>query len=159
LSAVPVEVRPPELANLVDFAERSRVDDWSLRSALCRYAQPEPVRVGQVLESLRRIEAALHGHAKLFEREGAALWAAVRGDGPAGDGWPPEVVGLLQATALLDGLGERLAAWAVDRAGERPNAEVDDVVAEVTRRLDDLGIPREEREGPPRRGRRPGATE
>jgi len=31
---------------LVDYAESSRDGDWTLRSALVRFAQPEPTRAG-----------------------------------------------------------------------------------------------------------------
>lgn len=152
---MPADPEPPELARLVDFAERSRTGDWSLRSALVRYAEGNPVRVSQVMELVRRIEAALHPHAKLLVAEGPALWAAVRAGG-ASSGDHSEVVGVLSAAAELDRLADRLADWAVDRAGDRPDAEVDAVVADVARRLDDLGIPREEQQRPPRGARRRG---
>ena len=70
LADVPVVPEPPELARLLDFAERSRAGDWSLRSSLVRYAQSQPVRVSQVLELVRRIEAALHPHARLLAGQG-----------------------------------------------------------------------------------------
>ena len=57
---VPAEIEPVELARVVDFAERSRVGDWSLRSALVRYAEGQPERVSQVLEQVRRSTPALH---------------------------------------------------------------------------------------------------
>ncbi len=146
------EVEPPELARLIDFAERPREHDWSLRSALVRYAQPEPARVNTVLELVRRIEGALQPHRKLIERGGEDLWNAVTAHDP-----PPAepdgfVVAVLRATTQLDGLGDTLAAWAVEPAGERPNAEVDAVTDSLARHLDDLGVTREER--PPARGRR-----
>jgi hypothetical protein len=142
---VPAEIEPPELARLVAFAERSRRGDWSLRSALTRYAQPQPQRVSTVLESVRRIEAALAGHSARLAKDGAAVWAAVEA---GADGDDP-LLGLLGAAARLDALGDRLAAWAVDRSGPAPEAEVDATTREVERRLDELGVPREERERPP----------
>ncbi len=145
------ELEPPELARLVDFAERSRAGDWSLRSALVRYAQGQPVRVSQVLELVRRIEAALHPHAKLLATAGTRLWpAVVAGKAPATE---PEatVVGVLRAAAALDRVADVVVAWAIDRTGDQPDADVDAVVLDVTRRLDDLGVPREDRSGPPRR--------
>ncbi len=150
---MPPELDPPELARLVDFAERPRTGDWSLRSALVRYAQANPERVSQVLDLVRRIEFALHPHAKLLAKEGPQLWEAVAtGAVPASD--PTAlVVGLLQASAELDRLADRVVAWAVDRAGDRPDAEVDSVVVDVAQRLDDLGVAREERQGPPPRRR------
>lgn len=146
---MPAEVEPPELALLVDFAERSRVGDWSLRSALCRYAQPQPKRVSEVLEVVRRVEAALHPEAKRVAKEGPALWSALEA-GDHADG----LVALLDVTRELDGLGELLAEWADDRAGKHPEDEVDGVVASTAARLDALGVPREERTGPPPKGAR-----
>ena len=125
----------PEVAALVEFAERPRIDDWSLRAALTRYAQPHPARVGNLLELVRRIEFALHPHLK-------ALLKA--------DDVPPELEGLLAAAAEIDRLGDLLAAWAADPSAERPDGAVDAVIADVTRRLGDLGVPREERQRPPR---------
>jgi len=147
---VPAEIEPPELARLVDFAERPRKSDWSLRSALVRYAQPEPQRVNDILELVRRVDATLGKHRARLERDGPALWEAVAN---GGDGPDAYVVGVLRAARELDGLGEVLATWAVDRAGKRPDDEVDRVVADVAQRLDVLGVPREERPpGPRNRG-------
>jgi hypothetical protein len=145
---VAAEVEPPELARLVDYAERSRAGDWSLRSALCRYAQPQPKRVSEVLELVRRIEAGVHPLAKRVATEGPDLWAAL----DAGDS-DDLLVGLLRAMRELDRLGETLADWAVDRAGKHPEDEVDATTKSVTERLDALGVAREERTGPPRGGR------
>ncbi|MGH9273992.1 MAG: hypothetical protein ACRDZU_05025 [Acidimicrobiales bacterium] len=148
---MPPEPAPPELARLLQFAERSREGDWSLRSALVRYAQSEPERVSRVLELVRRIEFALHPHAKLLVAEGPQLWEEVEGAGRPASEQSATVVGLLRAAAELDRLADRLVTWAVDRAGERPHGEVDAVVVDVTHRLDELGVAREERQGPPRR--------
>ena len=148
---MPAALEPPELDRVVSFAERSRVGDWSLRSALVRYAQSQPERVSQVLELVRRIELALGPQAKLLQREGPAVWQAVESGVAPGSGSMPLVVGLLRAASALDGLADLLAAWAVDRTGERPDAAVDAVVLAVTTRLDDLGVTREERQRPPGR--------
>ncbi len=144
---MPVEIDPPELARLIDFAERPRVRDWSLRAALVRYAQPQPQRVEALLDVIRRIDFAFVRQAKSFEREGDAIWAQFEsGDG---DGIAP----LLRVAADVDELGDVLASWAVDRSGPSPDAEVDRVTAAASRRLDELGIPREERPpGPRNRG-------
>lgn len=56
---------------VVDYAESSRAGDWSLRSALVRFAQPEPTRAGAVLELIRRTDAALKPHRRRLE-SGAA---------------------------------------------------------------------------------------
>lgn len=147
---MPPVIEPPELAALVGYAERSRDGDWSLRSALVRYAQPEPQRVSQVLELVRRIESALHPHAKRLVKEGPALWSALSGDAPDDD---DSMVGLLRAARVLDDMTEHVVAWAVDRHGPRPDAAIDAAVDEVTKQLDAMGVAREERTGPPRRPR------
>ncbi len=150
---MPADPEPPELAQLVTFAERSRTGDWSLRSALVRYAQGQPQRVSDLLEAVRRVEAALHGHDKEIRRTGPALWAALSGGAPADADQQP-IVDLLREVARLDALADALADWADDHRSPSPDAEVDQVTTEVSRRLDDLGIPREERTGPPPRRRR-----
>jgi hypothetical protein len=147
---VTVDVEPPALARLVDLAERPRRENWSLRAALVRYAQPQPVRASAVVELVRRIDAALRAQAKVVERRGPELWAATAGDEDAAEG-DAVLVGVLRAARELDRLADLLAAWAVDRRPARPDAEVDAVVADVAGRLDVLGIPREdERPRPPR---------
>lgn len=57
----------PDGPRLVDVAESSRVGDWSLRSALVRFAQPEPTRAGAVLELVRRTDGALKPHRRRLE--------------------------------------------------------------------------------------------
>ena len=146
---MPKELQPPELDALVDFAERPRAADWSLRAALVRYAQAQPRRVSDLLEQVRRVEGVFHGHRKLLEQHGAELWGALDG-GPS----EPEhtaLVGVLAATRELDRAGEVLATWAVDRGGEPPDAVVDEVTASVGRQLDEIGVPREQ----PHDGQRP----
>jgi hypothetical protein len=53
---------------LVAYAESPRQGDWSLRSALVRYAQPEPQRASAVLELVRRTDGALKPSLRLLER-------------------------------------------------------------------------------------------
>jgi hypothetical protein len=149
---MPTEVAPPELARLLDYAERPRTHDWSLRAALCRYAQPQPERVSTVLDLMRRIEFALSPHTKAVELDGPAHWHAVEADDAAPD-VDPMVAGLLRAMVELDRFGDVLAAWAVDRVGERPDGAVDAVTADVAQRLEELGVPREDQSA--RRQRRP----
>jgi hypothetical protein len=146
---VPAEIAPPELAQLVDFAERPRVEDWSLRAALVRYAQPQPQRAGDILDNIRRIDFALGKQTATLEREGPALWAALDDDENADD----LLVGVLRCARQLDALGERLAVWASEYPDARPDDEVDRVVRDVAGALDALGVPREERPpGPRNRG-------
>jgi hypothetical protein len=149
---VPADIEPPELQRQLDFAERSREGDWSLRSALVRYAQPEPERASAVLSLVRRIEWALHQHADLLRREGAAIWSGVVAGDPPPAGQAGQVTELLRALRPLDELGDSLARWAADRAGDRPDTRVDDVTAEVARSIEALGVPDEEPPPRPTRG-------
>lgn len=132
------------------------MDDWSLRSALCRYAQPEPNRVAAALSLVRRWEAAVHGYMPLLRRDGARYLAAavnpatgvpsgpVAGPEPAGEaGTDPLLVGLLRVGLTIDRLGDVAAGWAVARRGD-PSAEIDAAVARIATDLDQLGIPEEE---------------
>ena len=63
---------PDDGVRLVQYAESSRVGDWSLRSALVRYAQPEPARASAVLELVRRTDGALKPLGKVLERSETA---------------------------------------------------------------------------------------
>ena len=142
------EVQPAELAALLDVAERPRASGWSLRAALVRYAQPQPQRASDLIELVRRIESALRPSAKLLERDGPAIWEALT----AGSGHDDErLLALLRALRELDRVSEALSAWAVDAGSPgRPDAEVDGAIADVTGRLEALGVQREERPRPPR---------
>src|SRR3546814_16451718 len=82
LPDVPAEPEPPELPSLVDYAERSRVGDWSLRSALMRYAQGNPQRLSDVLDIVRRTEFALHPHSRSLLKEGPTLREALTSGAP-----------------------------------------------------------------------------
>jgi hypothetical protein len=145
---VPTDVQPPELAALLDYAERPRVGDWSLRAALTRYAQPQPQGVSDVLDNVRRMEFALGSYRDAIESEGPELWKTVHAADATQTG--DRLVGMLQAMVELDRLGDVLAAWADDTTRERPDETVGAVTAEVARRLDELGIPHEERQPPSR---------
>ncbi len=84
------EPRPE--ASLLNYAERPRAGDWSLRSALVRLAQPEPVRAAAVLELVRRCDGALHPFGRALERatvtcDRALLLDALAAGG--GDDAPP----------------------------------------------------------------------
>jgi hypothetical protein len=148
---VPADIEPPALARLVDFAERPRADDWSMRGALVRYAQPQPQRVNDLLDLVRRTEWALAQHASLLHREGQVLWDAFDGGVVPNDGRLAHVVDLLGVVAELDQIGDVLAGWAVDISGERPDAAVDAAIEEIGEHLDALGVPHEERVPPRQR--------
>jgi hypothetical protein len=160
---MPLQIEPPELARLLDVAERPRANDWSLRSALTRYAQGEPRRVSNVLELVRRAEAAVNSQLDAIARDGPELWASLTSSGDGNDGVGRlGLVGLLECLVELDRLGDTLAAWAGDPigpTGDGPSTDdaVDATVADVTARFDRLGIAREEPpQRPPRGGRRRG---
>ena len=155
---MPAEIEPPELARLVDVAECARIDDWSLRSALVRYAQPQPERSSAVYAVIRRIDAVLHSQTKLLRAEGELLWAALEGGDAPTTGPTAFVLEVLRVARGLDRLGDVLATWATDVAAPRPDADVDDTTAALQARLDALGVPDErDREPPPGvRGRRRG---
>ena len=149
---MPADIEPPELARLVDFAERPRTQDWSLRAALVRYASPQPQRVDDLLSIVRRTDGALGKQNSVLARDGWEIWDALNGDvGAAND--HAELIELLRAAVELDRIGDVLASWAVDISGDRPDALVDEVIADVGARLDRLGVPREERPPPTARGR------
>ncbi|MGK2950535.1 MAG: hypothetical protein ACSLFP_18325 [Acidimicrobiales bacterium] len=150
---MPADPEPPELARLLAFSERGRTGDWSLRSALVRYAQGEPQRVSDLLEVVRRIEDALHPFERSLRTDGPAVWRAMAADEAPADEGARRLVELLRATAEVDRLGDDLAAWADNRTGPRPDARVDEVTAATTARLDAAGVAREERSGPPPRRR------
>lgn len=59
---------PDAGVRLVQYAESARVGDWSLRSALVRYAQPEPARASAVLELVRRTDGALKPLVRALEQ-------------------------------------------------------------------------------------------
>jgi len=147
---VPADLEPPALAELVDFAERPHTENWSLRAALTRYAQPQPQRVNDLLDLVRRIQAALGAESATLQQRGGEIWDALQHDDPPSDVAP--LVELLDAARQIDRLGDALATWAADTARPRPDAELDAVVADVAARLERLGVPHEERV-PPRRGR------
>jgi hypothetical protein len=65
----PIVVDPT--GSLLNYAERPHAGDWTLRSALVRLAQPEPVLVGTLLQVTRRLDAALHHVARQLERHPA----------------------------------------------------------------------------------------
>lgn len=173
----------PERA-LLNYAEQPHEGDWTLRSALVRLAQPEPVRVGSVLQLMRRLDAPLHHVARVLERHAVLCdrGLTVDGvDGPIADAvadvrtadlarlvavgvderallagyeerapLDPEerlAVPLLALAVRFEALGERLAAWARTGPDDPPVDAVEEAVAEVRARLDELGVPIET--GPP----------
>jgi hypothetical protein len=150
-AAVPAELTPPELALLVDFSERSRANDWSLRSALVRYAQPHPERVEALLDLTRRLEFAIGKHSKVLAKHGDDVWLALQSGGDA-DADIKDVVELLQVARTIDALGDVLATWAGDRSGPQPDAAVDALIAQAASELDALGVPHEEGQRPRGRG-------
>lgn len=127
----------PDGPHLVDYAESSRVGDWSLRSALVRFAQPEPTRASAVLELVRRTDGALKPHRRRLEATAAPTSPAldvasfvVHGD----------EVSVAADAAVLD-------ARAADLA--RVLARVPDGDAVVAAYAEAEGLPAEERDAVP----------
>ena len=145
------DLQPPELAQLVDYAERPRAGDWSLRAALVRYAQFRPGHVRDLMDLVRRLDQALHGQAKVLAREGEQLWQALGSDSAPLAGETGFVLELLRLAAVLDELADEVVRWAEHREGALPDAPVQATVARVGGRLQELGIGPEERVRPPRR--------
>lgn len=148
------ELQPAALADLVGHAERPRAGDWSLRAALVRLAQFRPGLVRDLMEGVRRLDHALHGHRARLLADGPSIWAALAEEGAQGDPEVEQVVALLRVAQDLDAVADVVVAWAEDRAGPMPEEAVARTAAEVSKRLDDLGIEREERTGPPPPGAR-----
>lgn len=63
-----VEPFDPALS-LLNYAEIPYHGEWTLRSALVRLAQPDPVRVGALLTLARRLDAPLHHVKRTLERQ------------------------------------------------------------------------------------------
>lgn len=133
---------------LIDYGEAERTQGWSLRSALVRYAQPEPVRAGAVLELSRRLDSVLGKHRARIEKTGTGpqLDAAAREwiRKPFGSADP--VVPLLGVAAEFDDLADVFVAWALDVSKPRPNDVVDVHCRRILGLLDELGVPRESRD-------------
>lgn len=139
---------------LRELPDRLRADGWSMAAALTRYAQPQPELVGALWQEIRRVLWSLQAGSELLEADGAELLERARAEaardeapGAAGDR-AALVVAVLRAALALDELGDVLVAWGVDRAGERPDAEVEAAVQEVGELLDAAGVPHEPRPGP-----------
>ncbi len=131
-------------ARLVDFAECARVGDWTLRSALVRYAQRFPDAASAVLELVRRTDGALQPFRRALERQPVAEVDEANRDAA------PTVVELLAVAQVLDELAVVLTHWANNpREVDPPVTEVDGLAASAFATLTELGVARETR--PPRR--------
>jgi hypothetical protein len=109
--------------------------------------------VSDVLDVVRRIEFAFKPHLKGVEKDGAGYWDALQSpDGRRADDRNLDLgLELLRVMVELDRLGEEVAVWAAaPREHEQPDAAVDEITGAAARRLDELGVPREERQRPPR---------
>ncbi|MFP5320565.1 MAG: hypothetical protein ACLGIC_01825 [Acidimicrobiia bacterium] len=112
----------------VGFADAPRDRDWSLRSALVRFAQPEPTRAGAVLELVRRTDGALKR---------------------AGDDVGDELAAVV---AELEAIADALVAWSISHDGPPPVDAVEHHGARAFAQLEALGVPREDGPPRPRRG-------
>lgn len=122
----------PDGPHLVDYAESSRVGDWSLRSALVRFAQPEPTRASAVLELIRRTDGALKPHRRRLESTAVPTSPTLDATSFAADG---DAVSIAADGRVLD-------ARAADLA--RVAARVPDGDAVVAAYAGAEGVPAEE---------------
>jgi hypothetical protein len=81
-------VEPEPDRSLLNYAESSRIGDWSMRSALVRFAQPEPERAAALLELVRRLDTVL-GHVTRLREKRAALCDRALDLGEDWGGEPP----------------------------------------------------------------------
>ncbi|MEL7156310.1 MAG: hypothetical protein AAFN30_06900 [Actinomycetota bacterium] len=170
----PIPVEAP--LDLVNLSERARSEGWTFRSALVRFAQPEPLRSAVIMEFIRRGEAALQplqsilADGRLVElarlldsNDGHGGDASDHGDHDALEGYQSLVpltddelaaLPLVRAVLTLDDLGQTLAEWAPSAPAPGPVATVDDTLARLRTRFDDLSVPVESGPPGPGRGRR-----
>ncbi|MGF1597624.1 MAG: hypothetical protein ACFCVK_11955 [Acidimicrobiales bacterium] len=80
--------------SVIEVGERSHTEDWTLRSALVRFAQPEPVRAAAVLELVRRCDGAVRPLVRGLDDTtvvaDAALTPSALDDDPGHGGRPAE---------------------------------------------------------------------
>ncbi len=109
------EISVDETLTALAVAESPRVDDWTLRSALVRFAQSQPDLSSAILESVRRTQATLDPHIRELFRHGVMTdrRLALRDDGdlaPPADPCPDVRVGDLARLVRAGVDGEALAA-------------------------------------------------
>lgn len=181
---------PQPERSLLNYAEMSRVGDWSMRSALTRFAQPEAARAGELWELMRRLDVVLHHVARPLERHTVTCDRALDLGASPVDPYPDtriadlaraersepggfatvlaaysaasaDPLGREEQTALpllgvalsFDALADLLTRWAARGPEDPPVDTVDETCAIARARLNELGVPVEQR--PP--GRRRGA--
>lgn len=146
--------------SLHEYVERLHPGGWSMRAALVRYAQPEPVRAAALLEVTRRAESGLHDVARRIEREprlsdlGRALahfghdyptlLDAYLHDADPIDDEAASVIPVLAVAASLDDLGAVVAAWAIEAGDDRPDDLIEEGCQQANGQLDALGVERQD---------------
>ncbi len=108
---------PPD--QIIGFSEQPRAGNWTLRSALVRLAQPEPLRSEAILQIVRRLDAAL----KPFEKE------------------PKKAGELTGVVETIGELSDALCEWAQAGPANPPLAAIDQTCAVLFAKLDELGVP------------------
>ncbi len=107
-----------EVASLLNYAEAPHTGDWTLRSSLVRLAQPDPARVGALLQVMRRLDAPLHHVTRALQAN------------PANSD-----------LGLLDDPGSALAGPAVDTVTETvPDIRLADVARVIAAGLDEASV-------------------
>jgi hypothetical protein len=77
------QAEPDPARSLLNYAEAPHRGDWTLRAALVRLAQPHPVRVGSLLDLMRRLDAPLQHVRRSLERHTVTCDRALTVDGLA----------------------------------------------------------------------------
>lgn len=140
-----VDIAEPDLDHaLANYGERPRTDDWSMRAALTRFAQPHPVRSARVLTLLRRLDATLRPIVKPLEKHAVTCDRALTAQGLDGPPISPYAdvavadLARLRADESVDFLG-LLAAY--EASSDTLDAEARNAVAllGVALLFDDLG--------------------
>lgn len=166
---------------LVAYAENARHGDWSLRSALVRFAQPQPALASAVLDLVRRLDAALKPFARALERDTVATGvdghlvadarvsdlarlartdpddfdhalATYRGEVDIDDD-DLAPLDLLTVAVLFDALADDLTQWADSMTEPAPADRVEAACREIYAEMERLDVPREEIPEAFRRGR------
>ncbi len=132
-----------EERSLLNYAEVSHAGDWTLRSALVRLAQRDPVRVGALLHVSRRIDASLHHVTRTLRAHPVTCDGALAVDGsdrattigerPARPYPDVRTADLARAMAIVADPDAILAGYAAETALDREEELALPILAEAAR--------------------------
>lgn len=158
-----------ETNSIINYAEAPRHQNWTMRSALVRLAQPHPLRSEAVLQLVRRLDAALKPFVRDLQKFPIESSRSIPGgvanvidvrvvdlvDSPDTvelTSSERDALHLVGLAIELDGLATTLTGWASQGSADPPVSEIDQTCARVLRSMNDLSVPEEPRwEGPQRR--------